>query len=121
MSTLPRDTQFIGFAQLLRAEVVKQLILLDVDISLEQQAIIDALIAKRAYDLVWHTLAHIDQSSLPYQPLVSIIPAIPDMTTWPPEDAAIFQAWLTTHPDPAVVEHALTPFRRRIRLQHGDR
>lgn len=108
MST-PRETQFATFARLLCIDLIRA------DPSYWQQ-----IIARRAYDLVWHTLACVEPAALAYQPLAHVMRDVPDMSKWPDEGEAQFNAWLSTQPDPAKVERALTPWRRRTALQSGD-
>ena len=96
MSTLPRDTQFAGFAHLLCEEIAKATL----ELSTEENNIVDGcimcnwqpskvatllvpLIAQRAYDLVAHILSTIDP--LAFQSTISddqIIKDIPDLTEW---------------------------------------
>lgn len=105
----PRDRQFANFAGLLAAELSRA------DPSYWPQ-----LAARRAYDLVWHTLAQVDPAALDFQPLAHVMRTIPDMLAWPDEMEAQYGAWLSTRPDPADVEQALTLWRRRAAAPYGD-
>lgn len=108
MAQTPRDTQFRYYSAMLCTELART-----------DPSEWPALVTRRAYDLMRHTLMHSTPTPTAL-PVTSIAATIPDMDRWPDDDEATFYAWLTTRPDPAVVEHALTPFRRRVRLQHGD-
>jgi hypothetical protein len=83
MQELPaRDTQFAGFAAL----VVEDLRLhggfpmRPVNRS-EVRPLIERIIARRAYDLVIHTLSHECDNNIEHCP----IEEIPDLTRWPDE------------------------------------
>ena len=73
MSTNDRDTHFLGFAKLLFRE------LYGVDDTVEYP-VPERLIARRAYDLVGHTLDHTN-------PTIYGFDHIPDLTEWPPKAA----------------------------------
>lgn len=105
----PRDTQFATFARLLCDELART-----------DQRTRHEIAARRAYDLVQHTLERVEPSALAYQPLSDVIARIPDMCAWPDESQANIEAWLTTRPDPKDVERAITPWRRRTREMVGD-
>lgn len=100
MSTNPRDTQFAGFAKLLWQEIVVHFA------SLEQKqhitdgcavcsrtyeelgAIIEPLIAERAYDLVEHVIQSQLQGiellmRLDREWMAEQMQSIPDVTQWP--------------------------------------
>jgi len=105
----PRDMQFAHFARMLCADLIRA------DPSYWQQ-----LIARRAYDLVWHVLSRVEPDALAYQPLANVMCVVPDVDAWPDEGEARFNAWLSTQPDPADVARALVPWRRRTAIHSGD-
>lgn len=113
MATTPRDSQFAHFAELLVNELLQcrdgQM---DASDYWREQA--NATIARRAYDLVQHTINHVNPIALEFTTKSVVSAAIPDMTEWPVEDHATYESWLTTRPDPAEVERARVVLRRRM-------
>jgi hypothetical protein len=89
-----RDTQFKGFATLLRQDIFKQLQWLDFGFTPKQQESIDRaiekLIARRAYDLVKHA---IESCTLQEENVGArmnedyLLSNIPDMTEWPEDES----------------------------------
>lgn len=115
----PRDIQFAHFATLLLDELLSHRDgMIETSDWWQEQA--RATIARRAYDLVQHTLERVEPSTLAYQPLSDVIARVPDMHAWPDEAEANIEAWLTTRPDPKDVERAITPYRRRTAQIYGD-
>lgn len=89
--TQERDTHFQGFADLLFPEVSKLFFTLYARIEEHRPIeVIDAvedeirtLLAQRGYDLVKHTVLHIDPYHLDALPYEEIPARIPDITAWP--------------------------------------
>lgn len=114
MNNNPRDIRFTNFANLLIDELLsKKDGVMDTSDWWQDQA--RAIIARRAYDLVQHVIQRVEPSALAYQPLPSVMRTLPDMESWPDENKATFEAWLTTCPDPAKVEHARSWFYRMVK------
>jgi hypothetical protein len=91
-----RDTHFRGFAHLLMQEIDEQIgavtewgIEHEIDsqekIGLELYSRWRTVIARRAYDLVFHTIMNIDPYHLDALSTEEIPARIPDMTEWPVE------------------------------------
>jgi hypothetical protein len=82
-----RDTHFAGFARLLRQDIFAKLNFLDFGFSDQQQATIDRgvdkMIAQRVYDLVMHTLLHVEHIDLDRLTDEEHAKKIPDLTEWP--------------------------------------
>jgi hypothetical protein len=81
-----RDTQFHGFACMVWEEIM-QLILAD-NRHIDRGTMPDPyrnLIARHAYDLVGHTVEHIDPKDLDVLGLEETVERIPDMTELPKE------------------------------------
>lgn len=97
-----RDTHFAGFAKLLWDEIEDKIIVVDNSkarhyhpLASEVSSEITLLIARRAYDLVYHTFAHTSPSNVAdiwygapadvfQADLQEAISKIPDLTEWPP-------------------------------------
>jgi hypothetical protein len=104
----PRDAQFARFAHLLLADLVRA-----------DPSFWPTLVARRVYDLLWHTLARLDPALLDSMPLAHVMRTLPDLAAWPDETEAQYRAWLSTRPDPACVEQALTRWRAARRAYGG--
>lgn len=74
-----RDTHFLGFAKLLADELK---VTGGYPISEVKQ-----LIARRAYDLVAHTIENTEHIDLDRLSTEEHVPRIPDLTAWPREQA----------------------------------
>ena len=73
-----RDTQFAGFAKMLWQELYHE-----IDWQQDSGEGVEQIIARRAYDLVSHTLLNTGPMMLDCYSHEEQVAAIPDMTTWP--------------------------------------
>lgn len=91
MSENPRDTQFKGFASLILGEMLQASKtysgLIDSESSTWQEAM-QQIIARRAYDLIEHTIC--SENPIAHQCMSEdeIVASIPDLTEWPKEQEA---------------------------------
>lgn len=85
MSENPRDTRFAGFAHLLSVEVANLLIeRAGSNDGLDDAQEVELLITQRAYDLVRHTISHI-QTANEGCTIDEHVEVTPDLTSWPEE------------------------------------
>ena len=84
-----RDTQFVGFAECLFQALQPDLTTLFVALGSRREqdivwaeSIIQSIIARHAYDLVSHTILHVEISALDMLPHEECVQRIPDMTKW---------------------------------------
>lgn len=87
---MSEETQFAGFAALLYEELANAApVYLDGVIRRGQlsRAQCEQIIARRAYDLAYHTLSHTTQGMAAdcesISQIAETVASIPDMTTWP--------------------------------------
>lgn len=83
MMNNPREQQFAGFSRLLWEELMdmvrEEITHIEQGAEMFPDAVYEAIIAKRAYDLAAHVLANVR---------LTYVKDVPDMTAWPEEEQA---------------------------------
>ncbi len=80
-----RDTHFVGFAKLLREELMNTSTIYIQDWEESRLAEFEQVIARRAYDLVLISIKEASANDLEYVSAQEKMQYIPDMTEWPEE------------------------------------